>query len=136
MNNDEAMYIDDISSKYRNGDYDNKMESPYSLRKYREDYVFDEDQSVKWNREEVIRKNKKVQDKKDTYKAESSRLQNQLNDDIIKAIMFEYGFNEEQAQIINGHAYDKHHSSGYYEILNCLNEICDIFQRFEKAGKG
>ena len=32
------------------------------IHKYREDYIFDEDQSVRWNREEVKRKNQEQHD--------------------------------------------------------------------------
>lgn len=131
-----TLYLSEINDKYRNGDYTNKMPSPYDLKSYSKNHIFDEDKSVKWNKEQVELKNKEKHDAIKKYREESYRLSSQLDEDIKKAIAKEYTFNEKQAEIVFIHAYQEHHSYGYGEIINCLYELCDIFEKFKKAESG
>ncbi|AEO93538.1 gp279 [Bacillus phage G] len=129
------MSLQSVLEDYRNDKYKNTMPSPYDLQRYSANHVFDEDKSVKWNKEQVVLKNKERTDKREEYRKESNRLENQLREDISNAIAEEYGFNKEQADIILGYAYERHHSSGYYEVINSLGELCDVFESFKNAEK-
>jgi hypothetical protein len=88
---------------------------------YAENYVFDEDKSVRWNREEVLRRNKEAKDALKSareMKAESSAL---LNLAIIKYIMDEsvvgYHFTELDAKLIL-EAASTHHEDNWWEWLD------------------
>lgn len=129
------MSLQSVLEDYRNDKYKNTMPSPYGLQRYSANHVFDEDKSVKWNKEQVVLKNKERTDKREEYRKESNKLENQLREDISNAIAEEYGFNKEQADIILGYAYEQHHSSGYYEVINSLGELCDVFESFKNAEK-
>ena len=130
------IYLSDVANKYRDGDYTNKMPSPYEMKVYSKNHVFDENKSVKWNNEQIELKNKERELAFEKYRKESSRLTSLLEADIINAIVYEYKFNNKQANLIYQYAYQEHHSYGYLEIINSLYELCEVFDDFKKLGRG
>lgn len=109
---------------YENGEYDNKI--PYPRKsKLKEDHVFDENKSVKWNREEVVRYNKSVDEERIKYREETNRLSAKLHDDIINALVNEYNFTKNQANKIYDYAYMHWHSC-MSDFLNNLEELCEL----------
>ena len=54
------MTIDELYNNISVGQYDSSMPYP-SGKRYPEDHVFDEEKSVRWNREKVAEENKKRQ---------------------------------------------------------------------------
>lgn len=86
------MILTEIREKYNKGDYTyRKSDIP---KKVPVDYVFDENLSVKRNRELVIEHNKRI----DEMYAEAQKKQNmlhwQLTDDVINYIIENYNLNE------------------------------------------
>lgn len=67
-----------------------KFEKAYNLparptqHHYHENYIFDEEQSVKWNREEVIRRNEELHKEKETLQTERYKAIRDAELDIIK----------------------------------------------------
>jgi len=100
--------------------------------KYKEDHVFDENQSVKWNREQVNIENEKITILKDEHSRDAQRLLNLMTSDITNSLMKEYGFNSKQVQKIEGKAYSDHHSNidDYFfyleDIADFAKEILDL----------
>ena len=56
--NDVRDIIEDVRKQTENLYAERRQNPP--ARKYSDDFVFDENQSVRWNREEVIRQNKAI----------------------------------------------------------------------------
>ena len=101
------MYISEIRQKYDNGDYTYKADIP---KKVWDGHIFDEELSVRRNREMAIEHNKKV----DELQAEAQKKQNllhwQLTDDVIKYITDNYYLSEPQARAVERFVYQEHHS--------------------------
>ena len=101
------MDISEIREKYNNGGYTYKVDIP---KKVKPDHVFDEELSVKRNRELVEEHNQKV----DELRAEAQRQQNllhwQLTDDVINYIITNYELNPVQARKVERFVYQEHHS--------------------------
>lgn len=101
------MDISEIREKWNNGGYTYKADIP---KKVSEDHVFDEELSVKRNRELVIEHNQRV----DELRAEAQKQQNllhwQLTDDVINYIITNYELNPVQARKVERFVYQEHHS--------------------------
>lgn len=90
--------------------------------------IFDEEKSVRWNREEVERRNKLHEDEV----KELNTKKNQLLIEWIKAvydyIIEETGVSEEKAKDIYNYLYAEYHSWGFMEILNHLDDLLELFK--------
>lgn len=98
------------------------------------DYIFDENQSVKWNREQVTLKNQEI---KDTHVIEKKLLiekTKKVNDEIFKKIIVETNINDlncaqELFQLASQYAEDE----SYYVLNDYLNDLCDLVNIFLEA---
>jgi hypothetical protein len=92
-----SMDINEIRNKYNAGEYSYKADIP---KKVKPDHVFDEELSVKRNRELVQEHNDNV----DRLWRNKTRIQNELNErltyDVVVCIMTYYGLSEHQAKIV------------------------------------
>lgn len=126
------MTLEEIRIAYNNKEYENKLPYP-NKSKYKENHVFDEEKSVKWNRVEVDVQNQLLQVEKENYRAESYRLETKLKEDIIKAICNENkGINYEQARIIYEYVYREYHSS-FSDVFNYIDDFIDLIERVNNA---
>lgn len=101
---------------------------PKSVKKVKPDHIFDEDKSVKWNREQVEINNA-------VYRAEVARLfteKNKARDDvinmIIEKIQSEVGasLSKRKAKAIWEFAYEERHSYGFYDVHAYLFKLIDL----------
>lgn len=122
--------LEDVQRDYNNGVYKNKLKYP-NKSKFKEDTIFDEDKSVRWNREEAIRQNEKIDQEKKEYQKETNRLENQLQDDAIKALMESYKFNIDQASKIWHYAYSEKHSY-MSDVFIYADELANFIEEFNK----
>lgn len=103
------------------------------VRKYREDHVFDEDKSVKWNREEVIRKNQEqieLQRLAIELRAESTDyFMEELYRYIMDETVYGYQFSKSEAEVIWSQTL-KHHDS---EPWNWVDDMADTMHEFQLA---
>lgn len=101
------MDISEIRDKYNNGGYSYKVEIP---KKVSENHVFDEELSVKRNRELVKEHNDNV----DRLHKQANKIQGELNvqlsADIDEYIRDTYGLGEAQAKAVEDFVYNKYHS--------------------------
>lgn len=108
-----ALDIDEIRVNYDKGAYTYKVDIP---AKVKPDHVFDEELSVKRNRELAQEHNDQV----DQMWRDKNRIQGELNqrltDDVVAYIMENYGLTEHQAKLVENFVYQQHHSS-----------MCDYF---------
>lgn len=102
-----ALDIDEIRVNYDKGAYTYKVDIP---AKVKPDHVFDEELSVKRNRELVQEHNDQV----DQMWRDKNRIQGELNmqltSDVVAYIMENYGLTEHQAKLVENFVYQHHHS--------------------------
>ena len=121
---------EDIRKSIENKDYENQVPYP-TVRKVKPDYVFDENQSVKWNREMAEAHNKTVDEafakyRKGEYKAN-------FYDDCIEYIM-DSNFTKKQAGLIYSKCYENHHSCGYGQVFSHIDDEMYYIDEILKAG--
>lgn len=109
--------VDDIIGAVRNGAYKSKLPFP-STPPWDVDHVFDEEQSVRWNREQAKRLNDARKRQRDDWYADQALCDARFRNDLIAAIAYEYDLNAAQSSVVFDKAYDEGHSAGYEEV--CL----------------
>ena len=123
------MDIVEIREKYDNGYYDYCISIP---RKVKEGYVFDENLSVKRNREMVAEHNQKIDDMLKEKRNNQAKLNKQLTDDVVTYIVDSYNISEEQARIVEKFVYTEKHSfmcdyfSWIDEVASMVEEIVEV----------
>ena len=117
--------IQTIRQDWDDGKYHVPEEMYVHEKKLPDDYIFDEDLSVKQNREMVHNYNNSIDIRKKAYRDEANRLSRQLTEDVINYLMDEYGFIRKQAEKIESRAYEKYHScmSDYFSGVDDLAEF-------------
>ena len=94
-----------------------------------ENYVFDEDESVKWNREQVELHNQGEKERKLRSEEEYEKLEEMVKREIFEEAPYcfeKFGIKDEQLDIIYGKAYADGHSGGYYEVYHRFLEECEM----------
>lgn len=81
-----------------------------------EDTVLDEDKSVRWNREEVMRRNRSRGGKLAAYTAKINQCDRDVNDKIIDYLCSEFKFGRAVARVVFREAYEDGHHAGYEEV--------------------
>lgn len=93
-----------------------------NIKKWPEGYVVDEEQSVKWNREQVTAHNEEVDKAKKKYYSDLRAGYNNFCTDLKQAIQNDYNFTESQAAIIMAHLHNDSMSDDLYRA----EELCEI----------
>lgn len=118
---------EDIQAAIRRVDHDFYV----PVKRFREDHVFDEDKSVKWNREEVARQNEKQIELQRQARDMCAQSRANLNEAIYKYIMNEaiYGhyFSRAEAAFIWAHCC-RHHESNPWDWID---EMADTIHEYE-----
>lgn len=101
---------------------------PSSLRKVPQNYVFDEDQSVKWNKEKVIENNTAYQAEVARLNTAKNKARDAIHEDIYRTIQSEvgHGLTREGARKIWEYAYERDHAYGIHDIMSCLEELLEL----------
>ena len=111
------MHIDEIRKKYNNGEYTYKADIP---KKVWDDHIFDEELSVKRNRELAKEHNDRVTELQAEARKKQNMLDWQLTADVINYITENYSLNEAQAIKVERFVYQEHH--------DCM---CDYFSSID-----
>ena len=116
------MDIEVIREKYNNREYSHNIE--YG-KKLPENYVFDEELSVRRNREMVEEHNARVEaEKKEAY-AKQAELEKKLTHDVCRYITENYDISYELAVKIQQFCYtEKHHDM--YEYFDYIDTIAEF----------
>lgn len=116
------MDIEEIRTKYYNGDYKYTVDIPAKVSLY---HVFDEELSVKRNRELAEEHNATV----DNIIAEKEEKQKELDEQFIKDVL-EYlvndcGLNLRQARVIESFTFQEHHSymGDYFSYIDIYADL-------------
>lgn len=92
--------------------------------------VIDEDKSVKWNREEVIRLQNTYEEEVKALNTAKNKRRDDLYKELYKVIRREVkGITINDAQQIFQYAYSEGHSYGYNEVFNKLYDIILLISR-------
>lgn len=116
------MDIRDIVEKYRNGDYTHHIK--YG-NKVAENYVFDEELSVRRNREMVAEHNARVTAERDAAYAKQAELDKKLAHDVTFYITENYNLSYTVATKIERFCYENWHSN-VYDYLSHIDTIADF----------
>lgn len=121
--------ITEIRQDWDAGSYIDNTKIP---SKVREDHIFDEDLSVKRNREMAQEWNDNVIKLTKEHRERQGKLYQQFTNDVVAYLMGAYGFNELQARKIEGYVYAEKHSfmSDYFGFLD---EFADVVQAIIEA---
>lgn len=120
------MSWEDIQNEF---DIMNRMSChPVGLQKVPGNHIFDEDQSVKWNREQVELNNKKYQSEVARLNTEKNKARDNVLELIYDKIQYEVGhrISRKKAQAIWSYAYEKGHAFGFTSIQSELSDIIDL----------
>lgn len=127
MKNYEYDKVEKVIEDYRNGEYKTHKNLNEPLEQLPEGYVFDEEESVKWNREKLEIENAKRKEAFIEHRNLSrANADERVSEDIIKAIIDDFDTTELVAKTIFGYASGEGHSSGMSEVLNYLYDILDV----------
>lgn len=88
----------------------NKYKIPRRIQ-YLESHVFDEEKSVRWNREEVVRQNQLIDDAVATAVAERAAALDRLDEAVVKYIMGDTSLNEKLARKVLEAAKNDHYDN-------------------------
>jgi hypothetical protein len=124
-----ALHIEDIRARYNIGYYTASyhLNTTEKLSKLPEDYIFDEDLSVKRNREMVAEHNEKVVQQQTFKREKQLELDKQLTEDVIEYITDSYNLTLKQAKLVEQWVYKNYHSCmcDYFSYIDDAAEFAD-----------
>lgn len=112
----EEINIDMLRSEFK--DWQDMSCRPSIIKKLKEGTIIDEEQSVRWNREEVQRRNEEYEKEVKQLNALKNKARDAFYEKLYMFIMNEVGngCTREKAMIIWNHAYEDGHSYGWSHI--------------------
>ena len=111
--------LDEIRHNWDNGHYVCHMDIPNKLP---ETYIFDENLTIKENRERIWQHNQKVVEMKREKQNKNAELSRQLTIDVVDYIVENYELNRGQAAIVESYVYTEKHSF-----------MCDYFSNIDSV---
>lgn len=124
--------IEKIRSIYEKGGYS----ATYPTReKVPDNYVFDENMSVKWNREAVQRWNEDVKEAKNRYYSLTNEYLKELFEDIAQYLCNNYSkINHAQGLFLTEHCYEEYHScmSDFFYNIDYVAEFYETMLDLSK----
>lgn len=123
--------IEKVKEAYNKEEYRTKLPYISSLTKHKAGFVFDREQSVRWNEEKVIEHNAAIDNLIAKRRDDQNRLDKQLEIDILDALKEEYKFNHNQAVEVYNYAYREHHDN-MNNFFHHLDEIAMMVSKVIK----
>ena len=122
-----VLQINEIRAAYENGQYTYKDSTIQDKRCLPADYVFDENLSVKRNREMAIEHNDQVEHFKRVKQAKQTELDRKLTEDAVAYIVDAYDLTEAQARIVEMFVYREKHffMCDYFSYIDTFAEFAD-----------
>lgn len=119
--------INDLKENYKLGVYKFDVKRP-NTKILKDTYVFDEDLSVKKNKEMVKEHNEKAKRLEKEYWDGYHAKINEFTEDFITVIQKEINTNREKADKIYSYIYREHHSAGYREMIYYAEDIIELIK--------
>lgn len=122
-----SLQINEILELYDKGHYTYKDPAASKKKKLPDNYVFDENLTVKQNREMVIQHNDEVEHLKRVKQARQADLDRQLTEDVVAYIKENYDLTEAQARLVEMWVYREKHSfmCDYFSYIDTFAEFAD-----------
>lgn len=98
-----------------------------------ENHIIDEEKSVRWNREEVVRRNNSRKGKAASYKVKISKCETDIAEKIREYIQTTYKFGPRIAELIYNEAYEDGHAGGYDEVITYAEQYADFAEKLIDA---
>jgi 5'(3')-deoxyribonucleotidase len=136
-----GLHISDIQKNYNDGKYSISYYSEFqellNLTKLSKDHVFDENLSVKRNREMVEEHNDKIEQLRKAKREKQADLDRQLTEDVVTYLTESYNLTSAQARLVELLAYnEKHHCMhDYFIFVDSLGEFADDLLTISKGGE-
>ena len=104
---------------------------PIGIRKVRKDYILDENQSVKWNKEQVEKNNLVYEKEVARLNTLKNKERDRIYEDIYYTIQCDVGHNlsREKAILLWDWSYELGHSNGIYCVLAYLEGIITLVDK-------
>ena len=120
--------IEEIRQNYNKGQYFDHTVIPQKLP---DSHVFDENLTIKENREHIQTHNKMVENMKKEKMARNAELSRKLTSDVIAYIMDNYSLNEAQAALVENYVYVEKHSfmGDYFSTIDGVAEMAESIAR-------
>lgn len=98
---------------------------PAGIRKVRPDHIFDEDKSVRWNREQVEANNARHQAEVARLNTEKNKRRDAILEEVFALIQAEVGHDltRAKARALWNYASERGHANGYHEVVSQLQEL-------------
>jgi hypothetical protein len=125
------MDIIEIRDKYNNKGYSYEVKIPKRLA---EDYIFDENLTVKCNREMVVEHNQKVKDMYEKAVHKQNELYQQLTEDVVNYIHTNYNMNISQARKVESYIYEHYHSC-MYDYFLYIDTVAEFVEKVVDLGR-
>lgn len=129
------MTFEDILDTMRNPDFFPKYPKGDSVKLLPKDFIFDENQSVKWNRQKVQEHNELAKTIKKDYWNKMNDIDTWFNQQVRESIQNEIHVSEKVASIIFNQAYEDGHANGYHEVVLYAQRYCEFIQSILNAMK-
>lgn len=129
------MTFDTILDVMRSPDFFSKHPDSDSIKLLQDTYIFDENQSVKWNRQRVQEHNELAKTIKKDYWNKMNDIDTWFNQQVRKSIQNEIHVSEKVAGIIFNQAYEDGHANGYHEVVLYAQRYCEFIQSILNAMK-
>lgn len=128
--------FDDIKSKINNGYYITKLSYPRRGMDTMDNYITDENKSVKWNREQVQKNLNSYKKQLEEYKEDEKRKMDELQEGVINSVTSNYlSINREAAKFLFGEAYEETHDEGMTAVLDKLEDLIEVVLEFNRLNK-
>ena len=103
--------------------------------KYLPNSVIDEDKSVKWNREEIQRRNDVREQKRKDLRILENNIRNVYENAIVESLATEYKISYDEAKLIYDFSYTEHHSYGVSEVVDYCYEYLQLYENLKNVRK-
>ena len=129
------MTFEDILDTMRNPNFFPSYPKGDSVKLLQDTYIFDENQSVKWNRQKVQEHNELAKTIKKDYWNKMNDIDTWFNQQVRESIQNEIHVSEKVAGIIFNQAYEDGHANGYHEVVLYAQRCCEFVQQILNAMK-
>jgi hypothetical protein len=96
-------------------------------KRYLPDHIFDENESVIWNKNEVVKRNKQRDELTKKIREDRSFAIANAEADVLTYIKERGGFSDKVCNNIYSYAWDMGHSSGVREVMQYVDDLIDVF---------
>lgn len=129
------MTFDIILDTMRNPNFFPNYPNDDSAKLLPKDFIFDENQSVKWNRQKVQEHNELAQQAKKIYRDKMNEIDRWFSEQVQEAIQNEIHVSGKAVSIIFNQAWEDGHSNGYNEVIHYAERYCEFIQSILNAMK-